>query len=145
VLPPLETITANNQRQVASLTTEDKLATLEVSPELKVVFSVQQRSEHDPHLTIDAGAEAGTIYVIINGLHPYYSQIESPDAVEECMRQYLYDAIAEYKVTKLAARLSPETIRRLKNDLLKAEVVRIENRAAAERQGAVPPEPTPDA
>jgi len=145
VLPPLETITDNNRRQVASLTTEDKLATLEVSPALKVIFSVQMRSEHDPHLTIDAGAEAGTIYVIINGLHPYYSQIESPDAVEECMRQYLYDAIAEYKVSKLSSRLSPESIRRLKNDLLKAQIIRIENRAAAERDAAAPPRSTPDA
>lgn len=145
VLPPLETINANNSRQVASLTAEDELATLDVSAELKVIFSVQQRSEHDPHLTIDAGAEAGTIYVIINGLHPYYSQIESPDAVEECMRQYLYDAIAEYKVSKLTGRLDPGSIRRLKNDLLKAEVVRIENRAAAERESAAPvSEPTTD-
>lgn len=137
LLPPLETIQANNQRQVDSITEEDNLTTIEVSPELRVIVSMQERSEFDPHLTIAAGAEAGTIHVIINGLHPYYSSIDSADAIDECIRQYVYDAIAEYKTSKLTARVNPDSVRRLKNDLLRVQVVRVENAARSLQDGPV--------
>lgn len=135
VLPPLETINENNRKQVAALRDTDRLSTLDVLPDLKVVISEQERSEYDPHLVIQAGADAGTIHVIINRLHPYYASIESSDALEECLRQYIYDAIAEYRVSKLESRIDPTSVRRLKNDLLKAKVVRILNAAAAQREG----------
>jgi hypothetical protein len=135
MLPPLETIQKNNQTQLASVTEDDEIATIDVTPELRVVVSMQERSEYDPHLTIVAGAVAGTIHVIINGQHPYYSSIESADAVEECIRQYIYDAISEYKVSKLTAKVAPESIRRLKDSLLRVQVVRIENAAQAIQDG----------
>jgi hypothetical protein len=138
VLPPLETITENNRKQIAALRDTDRLSTLDVLPDLKVIISEQERSEYDPHLIIQAGAEAGTIHVIVNRLHPYYASIESSDALEECLRQYIYDAIAEYKVSKLESRIDPTSVRRLKNDLLKAKVVRILNAAAAQREGTSP-------
>ncbi len=75
--------------------------------------------------------------MIINGLHPYYASIESSDAVEECIRQYIYDAIAEYRVSKLQCPVTPESVKRLKNDLLRVQVVQIENAAAALREGGI--------
>lgn len=131
LLPPLDTILANNRQQLATLTEAERIATFDVTNELRVVVSLQERSEYEPHLTIVAGAEFGTIHVIVNSLHPYYDLLDSPDAIEECMRQYVYDAIAEYRVSKLSARLNPDSIRRLKNDLLRVHTVRIENAAAA--------------
>lgn len=135
ILPPHDTIVANNQKQVAALSKEDKLAEIDVLPELKIIVSLQEKSEFEPHLTIAAGAEAGTIHIIINGLHPYYDSLESTDAMDECIRQYVYDAIAEYRVSKLNAKLSPDSVRRLKNELLRVQVVRIENAAAAVQEG----------
>jgi hypothetical protein len=88
-----------------------------------------EKSEYEPHLTIVSGAEAGTIHVIINGLHPYYCSLESTDSVDECMRQYIYDAIAEYRVSKLTGRVVPDSVRRLKNDLLRVQAVNIDNTA----------------
>ncbi len=136
VLPPVETIQANNAKQVASLSVDDRLYTLEVLSDLKVIVSEQERSEHDPYVTIEAGAEKGVIHIIVNGLHPYYSSIYSTEAIEECLRQFIYDAISEFRVTSLQGRVNPDSVRRLKNDLLKAKIVRIENKAATEREAA---------
>lgn len=47
--------------------------------------------------------------------------------MEECIHQYLYDAIAEYKAGKLVSRVSPDSIRRLKDSLLQAHVARKDN------------------
>lgn len=137
LLPPIDTILANNQSQVASLSEAEQITTFDVTPELKIIVSLQERSEYEPHLTVAAGAEPGIVHVIINGLHPYYSGLESSDAIDECIRQYIYDAIAEYRVSKLQGRVNPDSVRRLKNDLLRVQVVRIENAAAALQEGEI--------
>jgi hypothetical protein len=132
MLPPLDTIIANNQQQVASLSQDDNIATYQVSSDLRVVVSMQDRSEFEPYVTLAADAQDGTIHVIINRLHPYYSSQESTDAAEECYRQFIYDAIAEYRVAKLQARVSPDSVRRFKDALLRVQDLRIENAAARE-------------
>lgn len=135
ILPPESTIKDNNVRLRDSLTDGDLVAGMEILPGLTLVVSLQEKSEHEPHLAILAGAENGTIHVIINGLHPYYSSLESSDQVDECIRQYVYDAIAEYRVNALKARVNPDSVRRLKDSLLRAPILRVEN-AAVEIQEA---------
>lgn len=135
LLPSVETIIANNQKQVAALTEDEKITTFEVTADLKIVVSLQERSEHDPHMVLVTGAEQGTVHVIINRIHPYYSLLESSDAINECIRQYIYDAIAEYRVSKLQGRVNPDSVRRLKDTLLRVQEQAIENAAASAREG----------
>ena len=137
VLPPLETILANNRQQIESLAEEDTVATVEVLPDLRVKLSLQDRSENDPYVTIAAGAEAGTIYVIINSLHSYYSWLEDTEALNECIRQFVVDAVAEYKVSKQSGRINPDSTRRMKDSLLRVPSMRVENAAAAMRDGEI--------
>lgn len=142
MLPPIETILQNNQAQLAALRDEDKVTTIDVVSDLRVIVWLPEKSEYEPHLTIVAGAEAGTIHVIINRLHPYFCSLDSTDAVDEAVRQYIYDAIAEYRVSKLVGRVNPDSVRRLKNDLLRVQVVRVENAAGTERDAASAVEPS---
>jgi len=139
MLPPIDTILSNNQQQLKSLTKEDVATTFDLKLGPRVIVSLQERSEYDPHLTIVAGAEVGTIHVIINRLHPYYMSLESTDAIEECIRQYIYDAISEYRVSKLTGQINQDSVRRLKNDLLRAQILRIENAASAIQAGEFEP------
>jgi hypothetical protein len=137
LLPPLELILSNNKKVVQSVKDEDKLLVLDILPDLKVTVAVQERSENDPHLTIDVGADPGSLLVVINRLHPYYRSLESNEAISECMKQYIYDGIAEYRVMKQASPVNPNSVRRLKHEFLQAGVVRIENEAAAAHQKEV--------
>jgi hypothetical protein len=130
MLPPMATILANNQTLVSSLRPEDQVGSIEVTSDIKVVVSMKEVSEYEPYVTLAASAEAGTIHVIINGLHPYYLDIDSADAIDECVKQYVYDAIAEYRVSKLAARTNPDSVRRLKDSLLRVQVIKAENISA---------------
>jgi hypothetical protein len=132
MLPPMDTILANNQTLVSSLKTEDQIGSIEVDSELKVIVSMKEVSEFEPYVTLAAAAEAGNIHVIINGLHPYYLDIDSADAIDECVKQYIYDAIAEYRVSKLTSRLNPDSVRRLKDSLLRVQVVKAQNLSAAQ-------------
>jgi len=130
LLPPLEAIQASNRKQAASLDPKDIIADFKIGQALNVIVALQERSEYEPYLVIEASALPGTIYVMINGLHPYYASLETSDAVDECIRQYIYDAVAEYRVSQLTGRVSPDSVRRLKNDLLRVQEVRLGNTAA---------------
>jgi hypothetical protein len=135
-LPPPETLAASNQQQLDSLTAEDEILRLDILPELKVVISVKETSEWEPHVTFVVGADTTTLHVIINGLHPYYQTLEAKDAINECIQQYLFDAVAEFKASKLIARVNPDSVRRLKNDLLRARAAQIDNADADVRARA---------
>lgn len=141
ILPPLETILQSNAKRVSEATEDELIHTFEPLPDLRVRVYWQERSEFDPHLTIAPSSDLNTLSVLINGLHSYYCSLESADAVDEMIRQYLYDAISEYKVSKQRAQINADSVRRLKHTLLDARVVRIENNASAESE-AVAPNPT---
>lgn len=137
MLPPIDTIQKNNQAQLAALSDADKVTSIDVVSGLRVVVWVPEKSEYEPHVVLAAGAEPGTIHVIINRLHPYFAALESSDAVDEAIRQYIYDAIAEYRVSKLAGVVNPDSVRRLKNDLLRVQVIRVDNGTASGAGNAI--------
>jgi hypothetical protein len=142
LLPPIDVIQNSNQQQLKQLSADDAVGTFDVSPELRIRVSLQETSIYEPYFTLVADAQPGTMHVIINGLHSYYSSIETNEAIEECIRQFVYDAIAEYRVSKMTARVSWDSVRRLKDDLLKAQIVRVENLAARAQDGdEADPEP----
>lgn len=135
-LPPLDTITANNLRQLETLTPEDEIGRLDILPDLKVVISLKETSSYEPHVVFVPGAQIDTLHVIINGLHPYYQTLEAKDSINECVQQYIFDAVAEFKTSKLTARLNPDSVRKLKNDLLRARAEQLDNADAAVRSQA---------
>ncbi len=98
-LPPPETLQASIQQQLDSLTPEDEIGRLNILPDLTVVISMKETSEWEPHVTFAPGAQSGILHVIINGLHPYYQTLEAKDQIDECIQQYLFDAVAEFKAS----------------------------------------------
>jgi hypothetical protein len=89
-------------------------------------IDIQDKSENDPYVVSSAGAEKGVIHIIVNRIHPYYAARPTVEAIYECIRQYIYDAVAEYRVVQLI-KLTPDSVRRMKDALLRADANRIEN------------------
>ncbi|WP_213956735.1 MULTISPECIES: ATP-binding protein [unclassified Variovorax] len=135
-LPPPEIIMANNQQQLLNLTAEDEVGRLNILPELQVNISVKETSQYEPHVVFVPGSQAGVLHVIINGLHPYYQTLEAKDAIAECVQQYIFDAVAEFKTSKLIARVNPDSVRNLKNGLLRARAEQLANADAEVRAQA---------
>lgn len=135
-LPPPEALSASNQQQLKSLAADDEIVRLDILPDLEVVISLKESSEWEPHVTFVPGAEAGVLHVIINGLHPYYQTLDAKDSINECVQQYIFDAVAEFKASKLVSRVNPDSVRRLKNDLLRARATQLDNADAEVRKKA---------
>ena len=126
VLPPLEMILANNAKQAEGVTDEEKVGSWEITADLRVDIWIQDKSENDPYVVSYAGADKGVIHIIINRIHPYYAARPTVEAIYECIRQYIYDAVAEYRVAQLI-KVTPDSVRRMKDALLRADADRIEN------------------
>ena len=126
-LPPIDAIVANNERRVAELAEGDTVAELPINQELTIKISIQLVSEYEPYVTISSGA-GGVIHVLVNGLHPYYQSLDTAEAIEECITQYMYDAVAEYRARSLiSAPVLPDSVRNLKDALMRARIHRNDN------------------
>ena len=126
-LPPAATIEKNNQTLLHSLTPEDEIGRFEILPDLKVVMSMKEVSQYEPYVAFVPGADNDVIHVIINGLHPYYQTLEAKDAINECIQQYIFDAIAEFKTSKLTSRINPDSVKTIKDGLLRAKHQQLDN------------------
>jgi len=125
-LPPMEVIKQANQKQAQALSDKDWLLQLpDVGSGVQVRVALQDRSENDPHLTFVPDKDG--ITVIINEQHPYYAEIDSQERVKEIIFQYVYDAVAEFRVAKRLGRQEPDAVRKLKDQLLRSKIQRLEN------------------
>lgn len=73
---------------------------------------------HDPYVVCEAG-QNGKIIVIINMQHPHVSHIEGEQGLINYFRHCVYDAVAEWQAQKLRSKLDPNTIKMLKDQLLR--------------------------
>lgn len=125
-LPPIEVIKQANETQAQALSEKDMLLQIpDVGSGIQVRVALQDRSVNDPHLTFVPDKDG--ITVIINQQHPYYAEIDSAERVREIIFQYVYDAVAEYRVGKRLGRQEPDAVRKLKDQLLRSKIQRIEN------------------
>ncbi len=126
MLPPLKVIEDTNSKQIAALDSNDMLWSLDVGAGITVRVFLQDRSENDPHLTI-ASNKDNVLTIVINQQHPYYLEIDSTERADEIIRQYIYDAVAEFRVFQRLSVQQPDAIRRFKDQLLRAKITRLEN------------------
>ena len=59
------------------------------------------------------------IIVIINMQHPHVLHIEGEQGLINYFRHCVYDAVAEWQAQKLRAKLDPNTVKLLKDQLLR--------------------------
>lgn len=128
-LPPIDIIQQANIRQAEALTDAEMLLEIpDVGAGIRVRVGFQDRSENDPHLVFVPDEDG--ITVIINQQHPYYAEIDSPDRVKEIIFQFVYDAVAEFRIMRRASRQEPDAVRKLKDQLLRAKIRSLENKQA---------------
>ncbi len=73
---------------------------------------------HDPYVVCETGQDS-KIIVIINMQHPHVSFIEGQQGLMNYFRHCIYDAVAEWQAQRLRSKLDPDTIKMLKDQLLR--------------------------
>lgn len=75
-------------------------------------------SPNDPYVTHDS-TQDDEVLIIINQTHPHWKQLKGSDGVLNYLRHCVYDGIAEWQAKHKAAALSPNTVKILKDRLLR--------------------------
>jgi len=81
-------------------------------------YLVGDYSVNDPYVVVDS-TKPNQVLVIINTSHPHWDQLKGSEGVLNYLRHCTYDAIAEWQARHKAARLDPDTIKLLKDQLLR--------------------------
>jgi hypothetical protein len=137
VLPPEEDVKKSLERiaePVKATRQPDIQAKLD-SLEVWVYIVSADFGPHDPYVVCEAGAN-DKIIVIINMQHPHVSCITGEQGLINYFRHCVYDAVAEWQAQRLRAKLDPNTIKMLKDQLLRISF-QMEQHAAADGAGLV--------
>jgi hypothetical protein len=89
---------------------------------------------YDPYVLTETSAD-GNIVVIINLRHPHVREIRGQDALINYFRHCVYDAVAEWKAQQLRSKLDPNTVKMLKDGLLRVSFA-MEQHADEEAEAA---------
>jgi hypothetical protein len=119
-LVPPEAIVTESVNRLAQSITSTRQANFDARiGELNVkIYIAVDMSPNDPYVTVDA-TKALDVLVIMNTQHPAWLQVKGSDGVLNYLRHCTYDAIAEWQARSKAARIDPNTIKLLKDKLLR--------------------------
>lgn len=120
-VPPVELIDAALQPLVQ--VSESMTPTFEtVVGEIDVAgFLALEASANDPYVAVES-TDNRRVQIVINMQHPHWNQLEGAAGVLNYLRHCVYDAIAEWQARHKAGRLDPDTIKVLKDQLLRLSV-----------------------
>lgn len=82
------------------------------------VFIESDMSIAEPYVVIDS-AKIDEVVVIINAAHPHWNQLDSASSILNYLRHCIYDGVAEWQARKFVGDLNPNTIKILKDRLLR--------------------------
>ena len=89
-----------------------------VGPLRVVGYLPTDLSPNDPYVIVDA-TTTDRVVVIVNLEHPFLEEISGSEGVLNYLRQCTYDAIAEWQAMRKTAVLDPDTVKLLKDRLLR--------------------------
>ena len=122
VIPSPEIIDASKEKIITSVV-GTRTATLQgminSTPPIAWKIFLEGMSSNDPYVVSDS-TQAGDITVIVNCNHPYWiTQLTGTESVRDYLRQCVYDSVAEWQARAKASRIDSNTIKLLKDRLLR--------------------------
>jgi len=84
-----------------------------------IVFFNEDTSPYEPYLITKSTSNQNEVIVIINKLHPYWATLTTSNQIYNYVRHCVYDGVSEWKAWFIAKTLNPETIKNIKDQLLR--------------------------
>lgn len=98
-----------------------------VKPTIKVqigevevwVYVVEDMSPYEPYVIIESTTSKSLVVVIVNKAHPHWKQLTGSESILNFLRHCTYDGVSEWKAYFKAGRIDPDTIKLIKDNLLR--------------------------
>lgn len=116
-VPPPDVVNTQNQTIAQSVTGSPPTFSA-VLADLTVKGFLRYMSPSDPYVTHDATQDE-QLLIVINQAHPHWKQIKGIEGVLNYLRHCVYDGMAEWQAKHKAATMNPNTIKLLKDRLLR--------------------------
>lgn len=120
-VPPIEMIAESNRIIGEEVIKKNLNPSLSVTIDnLEIKLYIQSDiSINDPYLIIRPEKDKNKLSIIINKSHPHWGDLGNSDSVLNFLRHCTYDGVAEWKAASLGRSLEPDSIKKIKDDLLR--------------------------
>ena len=129
IVPPEKLIVESNKQIEKAIveSTEPKIIKLE---NLTIKLYVDDgMSANDPYVINDSISDRSSVIVIVNKNHPFWNELEGQNGILNYLRQCVYDAVSEWKAYFMKSTLQPDTIKHIKDDLMRVPFIIDKNKA----------------
>jgi len=120
-VPPPEAVRASLEPIVEAIAGEEPDFSATINSLVIRGYTATDMSPNDPYVVADAPGETGVI-VIVNMRHPHVRDLVGAEGVLNFLRHCTYDAIAEWKAQQRMADLDPDTVKLIKDGLLRVSM-----------------------
>ena len=83
------------------------------------LYMVRDMSPNDPYVLIESTESATSVIVIINLVHPHWSQLTNDESILNFIRHCTYDGVSEWKAFHATGKIQPDTVKLIKDNLLR--------------------------
>lgn len=83
------------------------------------LYLVDDMSPNDPYVLIESTQNESEVIIIINLSHPHWFQLKNQESILNFIRHCTYDGVAEWKAYFKESRIDPDTIKMIKDNLLR--------------------------
>ena len=83
------------------------------------LYVVDNLSPNDPYVIIESTESKKRVIVIVNKAHPHWIHLENQESILNFLRHCTYDGVSEWKAYFLTKKLDPDTIKLIKDNLLR--------------------------
>lgn len=118
VVPPPEIVEESNRRLASAVTVREETFRASISGITVRGYLASDLSPNDPYIVVET-ADPISVAVVINSAHPHWSQLKGSEGVLNYLRHCTYDAIAEWQAKQRVGRIDTDTIKLLKDRLLR--------------------------
>ncbi|MCX2678319.1 ATP-binding protein [Galbibacter sp. EGI 63066] len=123
IIPP-EALIFESNKQIGKVIIESTEPTIIKIAELIIKLYIDDKmSANDPYVINDSISDKGTIIVIVNKNHPFWNELDGATGILNYLRQCVYDAVSEWKAYFMKSTLQPDTIKHIKDDLMRVPFI----------------------
>lgn len=118
VVPPPEVVKKSLEPVLASVARREPAFGGQVGSIQIAGFLVADGSPNDPYVAVDS-TEDNRVVIAVNMRHPYLEEISGAEGMLNYLRHCTYDAVAEWEARHKTSAIDPDTIKALKDRLLR--------------------------
>ena len=117
---PPEALIVESNKQIEKVIVESTKPTIIKLDGLTIKLYIDDgMSANDPYVINDSISDKSTIIVIVNKNHPFWNELDGAAGILNYLRQCVYDAVSEWKAFFVKSTLQPDTIKHIKDDLMR--------------------------